>query len=226
MPERSTSTSPETHEATKARLLDAAGSEFAERGFDGATVRAISLKARANVAAVNYHFGDKEHLYLAAVIEAHRCGVPDEPVEPPASTDPSEALRGWVRHMLGRVLALDAQPTWHQELMLREMVRPSHASEAMVREMIRPRFERLRAILGFLEPGADARRLDALCFSVVGQCLFYRTGRGIAARVVGEDRFSALDLDYLTEHIVDFTLRGLGQPPRTRGGARPAGGTP
>ena len=63
---------------TKARLLEAAGEEFAAKGFDAATVRSISQRAQANLAAVNYHFGDKTQLYVATVLEAHRCG--SEPI--------------------------------------------------------------------------------------------------------------------------------------------------
>ena len=43
---------------TRERLLKAAEALFAERGFKRVTVREICLAARANVAAVNYHFGD------------------------------------------------------------------------------------------------------------------------------------------------------------------------
>ena len=47
---------------TRTRILDAAERLFAERGFRGASVRAITDLAGANLAAVGYHFGSKAEL--------------------------------------------------------------------------------------------------------------------------------------------------------------------
>jgi AcrR family transcriptional regulator len=46
------------------RILTAAESLFAEQGYDGTTLRQITRGAKVNLAAVNYHHGDKESLYL------------------------------------------------------------------------------------------------------------------------------------------------------------------
>lgn len=46
------------------RILIAAESLFAEQGYDGTTLRQITQRAKVNLAAVNYHHGDKESLYL------------------------------------------------------------------------------------------------------------------------------------------------------------------
>ena len=47
---------------TRERLLDAAEKIFAERGFEGASIRAVTQAAGASVSAANYHFGSKEAL--------------------------------------------------------------------------------------------------------------------------------------------------------------------
>lgn len=52
---------------TRGLLLDAAEHLFAERGFRGTSIRAITELAGANLAAVGYHFGSKAEL-LAAVV--------------------------------------------------------------------------------------------------------------------------------------------------------------
>lgn len=55
---------------TKERLLEAAEELFAREGFERVSVRAITARAGANVAAVNYHFGSRRGL-VHAVVERH-----------------------------------------------------------------------------------------------------------------------------------------------------------
>jgi AcrR family transcriptional regulator len=52
---------------TAASLLGAAREIFAERGYDGSSIRAITRRAGANLGAVTYHFGSKEALYHAVI---------------------------------------------------------------------------------------------------------------------------------------------------------------
>jgi len=52
-----------SYDNTRGRILAAASHIFCEKGFDNTTVREICTEADANVAAVNYHFGDKQKLY-------------------------------------------------------------------------------------------------------------------------------------------------------------------
>lgn len=53
--------------ATQINLINAAEQEFAERGYHGASIRDITKSAGANVAAVNYHFGSKESLFIEMI---------------------------------------------------------------------------------------------------------------------------------------------------------------
>lgn len=53
---------------TKERLLDSAERLFAEKGFGSTSLRDITALAEANLASVNYHFGNKESL-LEAIFE-------------------------------------------------------------------------------------------------------------------------------------------------------------
>jgi TetR/AcrR family transcriptional regulator, regulator of cefoperazone and chloramphenicol sensitivity len=203
----------DVQDPTKVRLLEAAGEEFAEKGFDAARIRAICERAGANVAAANYHFGDKDQLYVASVLHAHRCGVAGGEEERVSRGTPCEQLRCFIYHFLTHVLAINHPEDWRQRLMLREMLHPTPASEVLIREAIRPKFDRLQHILRQFCPHANQRRLNALTFSVIGQCLHYRMARPFTERLIGPDAHDLFDLDFLTDHITSFCLAALGQVP-------------
>ena len=195
---------------TRARLLDAAGFEFAEKGYEGATARSICDRAGVNLAAINYHFGDKERLYEAVLTLALRS-------RPTAGlgfsqVDPRRSLHEFVTRFLDDILDDHSAP-WHQGVMAREIAMPSKASDNLVRESFRPRFEQLTAIIRELLPAAEERRVHAIGFSVVGQCLHYKMSRSISERIVGVEAYGRLDAAYLADHITRFTLAALGHTP-------------
>ena len=57
--------------ATKALILETAGRLFAEHGYADVTCRDICESAGTNMAAVNYHFGSREALYITVLQQAH-----------------------------------------------------------------------------------------------------------------------------------------------------------
>jgi AcrR family transcriptional regulator len=196
---------------TRERLLDAAGQVFSEKGFRSATVREIALRAGgANIAAVNYHFRDKEGLY-AAVLEhfAHEA-VQKYPAHGGLSPEapPEEQLHAFVRALLLRVFDKGHQSV-HGKLMAREMIEPTSALDRIVEQVIRPMYGRLCAIVKTL---AGARvslaQVEAAAKSVVGQCLFYKHCTPVLERLEGR-RPDLRDLDALVEHIVVFSLHGI-----------------
>jgi hypothetical protein len=94
--------------------------------------------------------------------------------------------------------------------MMREMVQPTAACVEVVREYIRPMADVLVGILDELLPPAlpHARRY-LFGFSIVAQCLFFRTHRPVAALLMGEDEFRKLDADVLTDHITAVSLAAI-----------------
>ena len=63
---------PATPDPTREKLLEAAGPIFANRGYQATTIREICAAAGANVAAINYHFGDKLGLYTEVLQQSVR----------------------------------------------------------------------------------------------------------------------------------------------------------
>jgi AcrR family transcriptional regulator len=207
-------------EETRQRLLDAAGETFAEKGFTGATVRGICRRIDANIASVNYHFGDKEQLYVEAVKAAH-CGRVLSPPDWPPGTLPADKLRHFIRTMLENILD-PGRPAWHARLMMREMAEPTAACAAVVDAFIRPMAVHLMEMVGeILPPGTNPVDLHLACFSIVGQCLFYKVHKPIIVHLVGAAEYAGYDVDRLAEHISRFSLAALGVNATASGGCEP-----
>src|SRR5262245_38276961 len=51
----------------KEHIINAAIELFAEKGFEGSSIRDLAARADVNVAMVNYYFGSKEKLFEAIV---------------------------------------------------------------------------------------------------------------------------------------------------------------
>ena len=113
-------------DGTRQRLIESAGQVFAEHGFRAATIRDICASAEANVAAVNYYFGDKERLYIEAVKYAHRaCTQGMEFPDWPAGTPGVDKLRDFIRVLVTRMM--EPSSVESLQLMMREMAQPTAA---------------------------------------------------------------------------------------------------
>ncbi|MBX9788213.1 MAG: CerR family C-terminal domain-containing protein [Pirellulales bacterium] len=198
-------------DVTKQRVLESAGKTFAEKGYESATVREICDGAGANIAAVNYYFGDKQSLYLAACVEAQcaREGAIPMPQWQP-DTPATERLADFVRTLLRRLLE-DERPAWHRQLMLREMASPTEACAHVVEDYIRPMSMVLKGIIEELLPEGTSEVDGFLVgFSIVSQCLFYHVNQPIASRLMGTEEYNRLTIDRLVAHITRFSLAALG----------------
>jgi len=200
---------------TKARLIEAAGEVFAHHGFRSATVREICRSASTNVAAVNYHFGDKEGLYIAvldhSLRSARRKYPPDLGLRDDAT--PEEKLRAFIHSLLLRILG-EGVPAWHGKLMAREISDPTDALDKLVKSSIRPLHVYLVSIIYELlqeEKPAKREKSDEifLCaMSIIGQCLQHFTGRRIVAALRPKS-FNPADIEGIADHIMRFSLAGI-----------------
>lgn len=195
---------------TRARLLEAAAEVFDEVGFRNATVQEICRRANANIAGVNYHFGDKLTLYAEVLRESHRRAEEKFGAEPDLDTGPpEERLQRFVRSFLRRIFDPDP-PARHGRLMAREMVEPTGVLERLVREDMAPRHARLEAIVReLLGPRADEEQVRLCAISVVSQCLFYHHARPMLSLLHPGDLYDHTRIEVLTEHITGFCLAAL-----------------
>jgi AcrR family transcriptional regulator len=197
---------PSETDLTKQKIMDAAGEIFADHGFQAATVREICARAGANVASVNYYFGDKAGLYVE-VLRRATCDAHAESAMASAQGGPPEkVLRGIVFGMCHRMLASD-RPSWAFRLMAHEMSRPTEALDRVVEEVIRPSYLRIRSTLSamlHLPPEHPTTRMCA--HSIIAQILHYKMSRTVISKVWPELKMTPEDIEMLAEHIFRFSL--------------------
>ena len=182
---------------------------FAERGFEKTTMAAISERASANIAAVNYHFGDKQALYVEALRaawgEANEC-FPITLEEEAAS--PEARLRHHIHAMISQIFC-PSGAGYLCRIVAKEFAEPTFAVDVIFSELIgRNRANMHAAVSGILGPGVSEQRLHMAIVSVVAQLQFYNFTRLI--RELGKLRTSGFpDPEIIAEHIYQFSLAGL-----------------
>jgi AcrR family transcriptional regulator len=194
---------------TRDRILDAARHLFAEHGYDGTSIRDITVAAEANVAAVGYHFGSKEGLYgdvlqtlvgpLARRVE-WACRAPRPPLD---------RIESVVRAIFDHVRGRPEMP----RIMVREM-----ASGREVNQRIITAFGRmapaLTGVIGEGQRDGTIREGDPvlLTLSVVAQPIYLLLARRIIARVAGLEMEDEATAARMTDHSVTIVRAALQRP--------------
>jgi TetR/AcrR family transcriptional regulator, regulator of cefoperazone and chloramphenicol sensitivity len=200
--------SVKTPATTRERLLEAAGEVFAERGYRDGTIQEICRRAQANIAAVNYHFRDKQKLYAEVFRYAHQRAARRHSAfgEVAGSAPAEQRLHAYVKSFLERILGA-GRPAWHGVLIAREIAQPSGVLDRLYEEELRPRHEYLEAVVREIAgPNLPPSRVRLCVFSIVAQCMFYRTARPALTALYPRER---LDPGRIAEHITEFSLGAL-----------------
>jgi AcrR family transcriptional regulator len=197
--------------STRDKLLETAEQVFAERGYYKTTVREIAKRSGANIAAVNYHFGDKLGLYSEVL--HHLLAARVEPIEAALDQNapPEDVLRLVIRTRL-RSVSGTTLPDWHFRILMHEFAQPSPLMARVVKEVSRPIFMRLLELTGkFIGLPPDDEKTRLCAFSVMGQVLLYVMQTPLLLRILPELKMTPEQVDRVTDHIVDFSLAYLRQ---------------
>lgn len=139
---------PKDSEVTRAKLIDAAGRLFAERGFKGVTVRDIVREADTHLSALNYHFGNKETLYRETLMEACKtASISPGDQKQLLRLAPSDALSILVKEAL-KEYGEQTAASWKVALITRETREPSPVFKEVVNAFFRPETDFMSRIVG------------------------------------------------------------------------------
>lgn len=194
---------------SRARLLEAAATEFAARGFDGAKVDRIAARARVNKAMLYYHFTNKAALYREILRDVFGA-VADAVETVPARGGSAKAqIHAFIRAVATNAVARPHfPPIW-----LREIAEGGRHLEApVVAEMNRV----LRTLVTILESGrrgGQFRRMHPLVvqMGIVAPLLLFQASAPARERLGASSPFATphLTLDAVIEYVQGATLAAL-----------------
>jgi AcrR family transcriptional regulator len=196
---------------TQKSLLAAASEVFAEKGYRDSTIAEICERAKANVAAVNYHFGDKETLYIEAWRHSFSQSLKAHPPNGGVSEDarPEERLRGHVEALLRRM----ADDNNKEFLIVhRELANPTGLLEEVMRKDLRPLRDHMETLIReLLGPYASDMQVRFCAIGIVSQCISpMLIGRMEKTRPKDKNDSPRIDdIHSYANHVVEFSLAGI-----------------
>lgn len=200
-------------EETRQRLLEAGAEVFAEVGYHAATIRQICARAKANVALVNYHFGDKSELYEAVLNSLLRDSAIMEVQERLSrpGLSPEATLREIIYLRLRGILHHERH-SWHLRLLCHEMANPSPAAANVQRLFLQPIAARASALVGsILGLPADHPKTRLCIFSIAGQVIFHVLSSTALGKLTGRPPITEQECELLADHICEFSLAYMHQ---------------
>ncbi|MDQ0416096.1 AcrR family transcriptional regulator [Croceifilum oryzae] len=186
------------------RILQASLKMFAEKGFEGTTVRDICEEAKANVSLVSYYFGGKEKV-LYALFETY-FGFQLEEKEPEENEeDPVKRLSKLIRNIIS--FRMENQQLIH---ILRQETFFETARSERLRKIVLPTWEELKEtlIIGREQGVFHFRSIDRAMMLVMS-CIMMMDVRRIAQPLMeGEQQVA----EEIIEDTIQFIRAGLCNP--------------
>ena len=201
-------TKREDGKETRLRLLKAAFSVFARKGYLDAKVADICKLAGANVASVNYYFGDKSNLYKEVweyAASRFEASIHYES----AATSPADQLRAHVQALIQNFTEKGDLGRFSR-LYLTEIVHPTGLIQDTWHDIIEPKRRIVKDIIREITgPKADDLDIRLCELSIVNQCRVLVTMQRRDLEYLLGERLGKDLIEKLVDHIVHFSLAGI-----------------
>jgi len=135
---RTTIPKREDGKETRALIIECAGNLIGNLGYEKVTSKAICQMAKVNLAAVNYHFGSRDGLYLAVLEEVHDYFLNLETIKrlQESHCPAKEKLERFFDFFLENVLN---EKSWYVKVWAREVLAPSPFVKQVLSEQALPK---------------------------------------------------------------------------------------
>ena len=197
-------------ERTRKSLLAAAHEVFSSKGYRDATVAEISERAGVNIAAINYHFGDKETLYRETWRHFFREAQEKNPVDGGVRTDRpvEERLKGSIQAFLRKTTD---DINRGSVIVYMELANPTGLLEEVAREELKPLRQTLSGLVReMLGPGASDNHIRFFATSIMGLCTTPLFFNRVSCNTEDEmNNWRIKNVEAYADHVFNFVLDGL-----------------
>ena len=198
---------------TRRNLLVSACKVFASKGFRQATIAEICKKAKVNNAAVSYHFGSKEDLYVECWRYAFAQASKAYPLNGGISAEaPAEArMRGLIFSIMQRI----TNPKSHAfDIFYKEAANPSGLLTKVMWESVEPIVRGFDLLVSeLLDKELNEQEVQLCSMSIRSQCLgpLLYARRRKSVQDSSQNGLEPLieDVEQLADHITRFSLSGI-----------------
>ena len=192
-------------EITRERILNKGTKLFAADGFEGVSMRQVAHAVELTVAALYYHFPDKESLYLAVVEHSFNNCLAAATQAAQTTAEPWQRLTKFI-HEFVHTLATnrDFQRLMQWVLLDQDDLR----SQTLTDQVFALFFEQISALVNHISPQQDAHFLATSIFSLMVFPFETSHARRLLAGYVSPQE----QPERLTQQIVQLLRHGLITP--------------
>lgn len=198
----------------RGQILQAALAEFAEKGFQEASLAAIARRLGVTAPLVLYHFGSKANLWREAleVFCANFAAVVDHAVADGRGLDGRSALRLLVRQLVHFFAANRAA----YRLMRDEGGVDNGQNDFFTSKNLRPAIEQIETVYrrAVDEGAVRPAPFETTFFMILGAASCYLESRTLVSRLFGSSEESADWISGYADQVVGLCFDGLSSPPR------------
>lgn len=216
--------SEKTQTSTRDAIRAVAEELYAEYGIDGVTTRALAEKAGVNMAAVNYHFGNKDNLTMAVFRDVARRTVKHRldnlaKIESEAAEESrAPRIRDMVTAFVDAYVNDETPRTGFllAHLVLQHRVRSNEWTRAIVREELDDFALQYMAVLHRAVPHLSQKELHWRYHLMVGAVMMGVSSHGSDSRMKGLSNGLCVPEDRVEfkEQLVSFLVDSFGGPAR------------
>lgn len=200
--------------SAKERLLCVAIRNFAEKGFEGASTREITEKAKVNISSISYYFGDKEGLYNASLelisdqidkkLTAHAIIATNELKSRKVSNERKQEMVHDVFSRFVDVLLDDSTSPYVAKIFLREHLEEGERLKKFYEKGLYPLHRSMSEFMSYIiDKPVTQEQLTIIAHTMVGMISIFKNHQYAIMLRLGWDNYGEKEIEKIKKIVLE-----------------------